>query len=838
MIDLQTATQAACDKVGILYQNFPADGNWHVTDATDKPPGNGNGRIRPFSDGTGGMVQNWGTMDESELFFIDSGVKLDPAAQAERNCRIKAERDQADKELAESRKKAASTAKAVIGAAQPPADNPYLTRKLVEPTATLREIELDALIQAIGYHPSAKGKSFAAGKILVAPVRNHQGVTTIEMIDCNGLKAGLAGGQKKGGFWSTGKLPEGDGLDTTILISEGVATALSNHMATGHTSIAALSCGNLKPAAEFFRNQYPVAKIVIVSDIGRGEQQAVEAARSINGEVTRPTLPEGSTGSDTNDLHVECGLEAVKTCVESAAPVEPAPADGGLVGMDDSALSAREETTVAHDDDATLITDQRLKYYFSAAYKHSVRHVPGIGWHQWDGSRWCTDMPGGLYPYIDRMQRKLLRESKQLPEHERLTRRKALIGIESHTRQTTLIQACQHVPDLITPADQLDMNPMLLNCQNGTIDLTTAALKKHDPADRITRIVNIKYDPHAKCPTFLKFIFWAMCQSAELVSYLQRFIGYCLTGLTSEQILNFWYGTGGNGKTTLMNVVQWLLCDYATTADTSLIMQGDSGSTDNNRLYMLATLRGARLVTLSEVNDGQKLDEAAIKSFTGGDIITARQIYQAGFSYVPQAKLIGFGNYKPHVRGTDHGIWRRIHLVPFGAVISDADKDPMLADKLRAELPGILAWAVRGCIEWQKAGLNPPAAILDAVKEYRQAEDVFQSWLNECCSLAELKRTPASELMTSFREYSGWRGMSDRKFGELLRGRNFQKVRSNGIHWIGISLENGTLEPCTPFSGKSYEKKNIESLGKTPLMVPTFQMELPEEITLEEGDFL
>jgi putative DNA primase/helicase len=490
------------------------------------------------------------------------------------------------------------------------------------------------------------------------------------------------------------------------------------------------------------------------------------------------------------------------------------------------------------DEDANLITDQRLKKQFSELYKNVVRFVPGVGWHQWDGSRWCTNMPGSLYPYIDKMQEKLLLESKQLPEHIRLARRKALIGIESFTRQTTIISACQHEPDLITAADQLDRDNMLLNCQNGTIDLATSNLKEHDPADLITRKVNILYDRVAECPTFLSFIIWAMCGNMELVDYLQRFIGYCLTGKTSEQILNFWYGTGGNGKTTLMNVFQWVLCDYATTADTGLIMTGDTGGTDNNKLYMLATLRGSRLVTLSEVNDGQKLDEAAIKSFTGGDVITARQIYQAGFTYTPQAKLIGFGNYRPHVRGTDHGIWRRIHLVPFRAVISEDAKDPELAAKLKAELPGILAWAVRGCIEWQRIGLRPPAALMSAVKEYRQAEDVFQGWINECCSLDELKRTPAQTLMNSFRDYSGWRGLSDRKFGDLLKGRGFLKVRSNGIHWQGISLENGTVGTFDHFSRKYIGKNSIESYGKNPQTFQTFQNPPTEEIFLNEGDFL
>jgi len=480
-----------------------------------------------------------------------------------------------------------------------------------------------------------------------------------------------------------------------------------------------------------------------------------------------------------------------------------------------------------------LLTDQRIKYYFSKIYQQVVQYVPGIGWHFWDGSRWCTGLPGGLHTLIDKMQRNLLKQSSKIEnEKERIERRKALISLESHNRQLTLIQAFQNVPTLITVAEQLDREAMLLNCQNGTVDLKTGILKPHDPADLITRIVNIEYDPAASCPAFMKFITWAMQGDMELAGYLQRFIGYCLTGRTSEQILNFWYGTGGNGKTTLMNIIQLLLGDYATTADTSLIMQRTHGG-DGNRLSMLAGLRGSRFVTLSEVNDGEKLDEAAIKSFTGGDRITCRHLYEGFFAYTPQAKLVGFGNYKPHVRGTDHGIWRRIHLVPFKAVISEDAKDPELSVKLKSELPGILAWAVRGCIEWQRAGLIPPAAVIKAVKEYRETEDVFQSWINECCTLDENKRTPAAALMSSFKDYSGWRSMSDRKLGDLLKEYGFQRGRSNGIIWQGISLENGTLEPLPPFPEKSYKKKDLESLPKTPSKVPTFQnslLEVDEEL--------
>jgi P4 family phage/plasmid primase-like protien len=521
---------------------------------------------------------------------------------------------------------------------------------------------------------------------------------------------------------------------------------------------------------------------------------------------------------------------------------EPAPQEAdlplGAGGTIQKATKSKKERVAKPSGFPERLTDSHVKNYYADMNKDCIRFSPGVGWLFWDDKRWCTDAPGGVFPSIDKMLNCLMRESSKIQdEDERIKIRKSIIGFESHSRQTALISACQNVPKLITTANQLDQDNMLLNCLNGTIALKTGNLRKHDPADRITRIVNIKYDPAAKCPTFLKFLTWAMCGDLELVEYLQRFIGYCLSGDTSEQVLNFWYGTGANGKSTLMNVIKWLLGDYGTCADTSLIMKENVSGTDSNKLYALATLRGARLVALSEVNEGQKLDEASIKSFTGGDTVTCRQIYQVPFSYTPQAKLIGFGNYRPHVRGTDHGIWRRIHLIPFLAVIPDSEKDSHLSDKLRSELPGVLAWAIRGCLEWQKAGLRPPPAILDAVKEYRAAEDVFQSWLTECCTLDELMSARASELIASFKDFSGWKGTSDRKFGELLKARGFVKRTSNGVKWQGLCLlESGTLEPWTPFPVKSPSKTVHETLPKKPLKVPTFQND-PFADPFDESDF-
>lgn len=322
MIDLQTATQEACDRIGIVFRQVPTDSNWHVTDAVNKRPKNGNGRIKLFPDGTGGMVQDWGTMDTPEVFFADSGVKLSPSEIAERNRRRRSELENAERERAKERAEASELSLVVWKKSHFCLENAYLQPKQVKPTDTLREIRLEDLIKIIGYHPSSKGKPFSGEMVLIAPVRNANGLATIEMIDECGLKAGLKGGQKSGGFWATERLPDSDGLGLIIGIGEGVATMLTYRKNSGCIGIAALSSGNLMAVARYFRVRYPNASIYIISDVGNGEKHAFEAAETISGILAKPIMPEGSTGSDINDLMIEVGPDAVKACLADAVLID------------------------------------------------------------------------------------------------------------------------------------------------------------------------------------------------------------------------------------------------------------------------------------------------------------------------------------------------------------------------------------------------------------------------------------------------------------------------------------------------------------------------------------
>ncbi|MDY0301425.1 MAG: DUF3987 domain-containing protein [Trichlorobacter sp.] len=320
--DLQAAAENACAEIGVIFRQVPTDGGFHQLDVEGKSPRNGAGRIRMFPDGEGGQVWNHVT-DNTRLFWAKSDQSLTPAEAEERRHRAKEEREKAEQRLTEARQKAATLAVEIWKAATPPVDSLYWQRKQVEPTDTIREIPLDTLVKLISYHPKAKGKPFTGDHVQIIPVRGDKGISTIEMIDATGLKADLADGQKKGCFWATGRLPVGDSTTVVFIIGEGAATVLSGVKAMpGSIGIAALSCGNLKSVAEKTRSKYPQSKIIILADIGNGEQAAVEAARFTKAFLVKPSLPAGSTGSDINDVHCELGIDEVRRQIEAATTVE------------------------------------------------------------------------------------------------------------------------------------------------------------------------------------------------------------------------------------------------------------------------------------------------------------------------------------------------------------------------------------------------------------------------------------------------------------------------------------------------------------------------------------
>ena len=435
----------------------------------------------------------------------------------------------------------------------------------------------------------------------------------------------------------------------------------------------------------------------------------------------------------------------------------------------------------------SIVTDSRAADYFAETISEVKYWQETKKWLVYDGTRWTTDAPGGAFPAIKTVLADMYEHARSFGDEEQRTNLlKQIIKLESHSRQCQILAAASNVPKAIVTGADLDRDPWALNCRNGTLDLKTGELRQHKKSDYITRLVNIDYDPAAVCPTFDAFINRIMQGNPNLVNYVRRFIGYCLTGETTEQTLVFFYGTGANGKTTLLTIIEQLLGDFSSTSSADLLMQRDHRGTGND----LAALRGARVASISEFNDSEQLDEARIKTLTGGDSVSCRFLYGEFFSYRPQFKIILVGNHKPRIRGRDLGIWRRIHLLPFKEQIPESERDPHLVEKLRAELPGILAWAVRGCLEWQEAGLVAPDEIKNEVQEYKHSEDILSQWIEERCKVGHQFQAAPKDLLNNFQEFSNWRNLSAQKFGRMLAEAGFEKAAGGNRYWRGLDLVN------------------------------------------------
>ncbi|MEX0938533.1 MAG: phage/plasmid primase, P4 family [Pirellulales bacterium] len=341
----------------------------------------------------------------------------------------------------------------------------------------------------------------------------------------------------------------------------------------------------------------------------------------------------------------------------------------------------------------------------------------------------------------------------------------------------------------ITP-DMMDRDPMLLNVQNGTIDLRTGKLREHRREDYITKVAPVEFDSAAGCPTWMEFIRTIFKGDQNLISFVRRALGYSLTGDVSEDALFICYGKGANGKTTLMNVVHGILGDYSLFASGDLLMvhRGDSHPT------VLCDLFNRRAVFCVETGDGQRLNEALVKRLTGREPITARRMREDYWTFGPTHKLWLASNYRPSVRGTDHAIWRRINLVPFDATIPKHEQDEHLTEKLLAESSGILNWILCGLAEWRADGLGNSAAVEAATREYRDVNDLVSQFVEDTCEVDPNAKITVAQLYEHFKiwcEQNGERAMAKNRLSEILGVRFEGGKGSKGVRiWKGLGLKH------------------------------------------------
>jgi putative DNA primase/helicase len=395
------------------------------------------------------------------------------------------------------------------------------------------------------------------------------------------------------------------------------------------------------------------------------------------------------------------------------------------------------------------LSENALAQRFADQHCEDVRFAAKEGrWMEWDGTRWCPDEKLHMMTLARVFCRQEAREGDVAPALRR--------QLQSANTIASVLRLAQSDARTVVGPDHFDQNPWLLNTPDGTFDLKSGEMREHRREDYLTKRTAVA--PEGDCPRWRAFVAQITGDDRELAEFIQRALGYGLTGSTREQCLFFLYGQGANGKSVLLNTVSGLIAEYHRTAPISTFVE----SHNEQHRTDLASLRGPRLVTAIETAEGGRWNEAKLKALTGGDPISARFMRGDFFEFRPQFKLFIAGNRKPSLRTVDEAIKRRIHLIPFTVTIKPEDRDPNLMEKLKVEWPGILRWMIRGCLAWQRGGLKPPAAVRTATEEYLAGEDAIAAWLNECCVVDPNVSESSTKL---FKSWAAWAGFAKEPIG-------------------------------------------------------------------------
>jgi putative DNA primase/helicase len=415
-------------------------------------------------------------------------------------------------------------------------------------------------------------------------------------------------------------------------------------------------------------------------------------------------------------------------------------------------------------------------------------------WLIWTGSKWGGDRQALIQDRADETIREMYQAAYNLDDKEK-RQQQSKWALQSQNKgriDSMIILARAKVP--ITVAD-LDADPMLLGVENGYIDLKTGELLPADRGRYVTKLGPVEYDPDAKAPRWLQFLDEIFNGDMDIIEFVQRAVGYSLTGDTREQVFFLLHGRGRNGKSTFIETLLSLFGPYAmaTQPETIMMTRRDSGSASPE----LAAMPGVRLLSTVETQENRRLNESLVKQLTGGDRITARKLYADFFQFHPEFKLWLASNYLPEIKDTSYAMWRRIRLIPFDVQFTDENDDQDLKRKLLAELPGILAWAVRGCRAWQRDGLTAPESVLRATVEYQHSQDPIADFIDERIELADVQVSTKAEV---YRVYETWckkngeTPLTSRKLNADLKARGWKETRLHGgiRAWQGAAVMGGT----------------------------------------------
>jgi putative DNA primase/helicase len=435
-------------------------------------------------------------------------------------------------------------------------------------------------------------------------------------------------------------------------------------------------------------------------------------------------------------------------------------------------------------------TDSDNAQRLAVRYSHKIMYTPGRGYLIFDGKRYRPDNQLRRYEFAKATARLIRREANYI-EDERARAKRAAFS-EASKSKASLDRMLDLARGLVFVEDfKLDSDPWLLNTETGTVNLRTGRMEKHDARDLLTKIAPTAASSQAECPTFMRFLHRITAGDRDLMTYIQKCVGLTLTGITSEQLLFFVFGpSGANGKSTLVNTIRDMLGDYGlhTATETLMVKQYDNAIPAD-----LARLAGARMVTAIEANFNRQLDEARIKAMTGGEPITARFLYGNYFQFVPEFKLWLVANDRPRVRETDDAFWRRVRVIPLNVHVPEAERDPDLSNKLKAEWPGILSWAIRGCLKWRREGLDEPKAVKLATRHWRKSADHLRRFVREAVILDPQGAVSATALANHYKAWCSRNGEQPLSYKELkgkfLDSLDVRRKRTkHGSEWFGLKL--------------------------------------------------
>jgi putative DNA primase/helicase len=550
------------------------------------------------------------------------------------------------------------------------------------------------------------------------------------------------------------------------------------------------------PIAEGSRNTILYQHACRLKKMARSEEQILNAIDFMGTHLCVPSV-------DLNEINTIVGsaMKHIDTVIQVDRSSKALSSNGDKYDSDAEGISPKERPKFNNTD---LGNAKRLVHYFGDDLKYCFAFG---SWYVWDGKRWGIDQTGEIERKAKATVMKIYKEAMAEDDDKRIILMKHATKTESGQSLTNMIKWARSEEGIPVTPEQLDGDQWVLNCMNGTLDLKTGKLLPHQRDQFMTNILPVEYDPSAECPNWIKFLNRIM-QDAQgnerpgLVEFLQRAVGYALTGSIKEQVIFFLYGSGKNGKSTFINTIKDLLGDYARQSSTETFMakQNSGGATND-----LARLKGARLVSAVESEEGKKLAESLIKQLTGGEPITARFLHKEFFEFTPTFKIFFVTNHKPQIRNSDLGIWRRIRLIPFNATIRVDEDDKSLPEKLRDEMPGILKWAVEGCLMWQKDGLVAPEEVMNATNEYRDEMDTMSHFVRDFCIVNPLAKASSADLYDAYKEWCDDNGeytLTKNKFITKLRermeshGNPITDYRTNtGRYWKGIALADKTDLP-------------------------------------------